>query len=843
MAAALSFSLYIMLGLIATFALVGFVLLWIVGRRKISRLETHERKRLRAIPFMGDGPIPPDRDRAPAEDTASFLVVLRLFFRAWPYIKPQVFGRWYVSGEGLSPDFADDLRGSGYSFWYAAVLATAAAIIPLITGSVALSTELPLVLLYPLIAAMVVAAWAVTLGTAGSKTTPVAVLVTAGVLANILATLVIEGIADGLYTAGVTLSLMLGWLLQVRIGKSQFQFRIRLHAHLIYYYFVDFLQRFINFVLGLVMVDLLNQTIFQAQLLSDLTMSLPILPWLAESLGYPLGAIAELSEAQRLDMIWLYVGILIGAWVLQFPLNFFKGIYMVWILQRINQDLRLALVERWHRLSLNYHSDHRVGDSIYRIYQDSAQVTAVIQRLVAVVQALMTYFTCVFLVSLLSPWIGLIAISVVIPGLLWARWAMPRMRVRSLIARATNSDLTSRIQEAFSAFRIIKANSASTRVQNLLEQDSAIAFNAAYRARSIVAFVTIIMFTIASAFLIGGEFTMAWWANQSNPTWASELMALVGVSFVVWNLAAFNWTKGEFDQASGSVRWLMRQWLQAQDLAMGLQRVFNILDIEPDIEDEAEAVPLDAIHDEIRFDRVSFNYEPGRPVLSDVSFTAKPGTVTAIVGPTGSGKTTVMSLLLRLYDPASGSITIDARNINQFQVQSLRGKVAIALQENVLFASSVRDNIRYVVPDADEDAVRDAVRVACMDDYIDGLPFGLDTILGDRGGKLSTGQRQRLSIARAVVRDTPILILDEPTAALDAATEHRVMNNLAEWGRDRVIFLITHRISTIRRADNILYLDEGHIIENGDHAALMSIEGGRYRAFVDAESSLSAIGG
>ena len=843
MAATLYSSLYVTLGLIATFALIGFVLLWIVGRRKISRLETHERKRLRAIPFMGDGPIPPDRDRAPSEDTASFLVVLRLFFRAWPYIKPQVFGRWYTSGEGLAKDFAEDLGGSGYNFSYAAVLATAAAIIPLAMGGLPLSTELPLVLLYPLIAAMVIAGWTVTLGGASSQTTSVAVLVSAGVLANILTTLVIDGMADGLYAAGVTLSLMLGWLLQVRIGESRFQFRIRLHAHLIYYYFVDFLQRFINFVLGLVMVDLLNQTIFQAQLLSDLTLSLPILPWLAESLGYPLGTIADLSEAQRLDMIWLYVAILIGAWVLQFPLNFFKGIYMVWILQRINQDLRLALVERWHRLSLNYHSDHRVGDSIYRIYQDSAQVTAVIQRLVAVVQALMTYFTCVFLVSLLSPWIGLIAISVIIPGVLWARWAMPRMRVRSLVARATNSDLTSRIQEAFNAFRIIKANSASTRVQNLLEQDSAIAFNAAYRARSIVAFVTIIMFTIASAFLIGGEFTMAWWANQSNSTWASELMALVGVSFVVWNLAAFNWTKGEFDQASGSVRWLMRQWLQAQDLAMGLQRVFNILDIEPDIEDEAEAVPLDAIHDEIRFDRVSFHYEPGRPVLSDVSFTAKPGTVTAIVGPTGSGKTTVMSLLLRLYDLTSGEITIDARPINQYQVQSLREKVAIALQENVLFASSVRDNIRYVVPDADEDAVRDAVRVACMDDYIEGLPFGLDTMLGDRGGKLSTGQRQRLSIARAVVRNTPILILDEPTAALDAATEHRVMNNLAEWGRDRVIFLITHRISTIRRADNILYLDEGHIIENGDHATLMSIEDGRYRAFVDAESNLSATGG
>ena len=843
MATVLTLSLYITLGLIATFAVVGFLLLWIVGRTKISRLETHERKRLRAIPFMGDGPIPPERDRAATEDTAGFLVVLRLFVRAWPYIRPQVFGRWYVPGKGLATELADDLAGGGYSFWYAAVLATAAAVLPFVTGSIPLTNEFPLVLLYPCVAAMVIAAWFITFRRAGSQTIPTALLVTAGVVANILATLVIEGMADGLYTAGVTLSLMLGWLLQARIDRTRLLFRMRLHAHLIYYYFVDFLQRFINFVLALVMIDLLNQTIFQAQLLNDLTMTLPILPWLAESLGYPLGALSELTVQQRLDMIWLYVAILIGAWVLQFPLNFFKGIYMVWILQRINQDLRLALVERWHRLSLNYHSDHRVGDSIYRIYQDSAQVTAVIQRLVAVVQALMTYFTCVFLVSLLSPWIGLIAISVVIPGLLWARWAMPRMRVRSLVARATNSDLTSRVQEAFSAFRIIKANSATTRVQDLLEQDSAIAFNAAYRARSIVALVTIIMFTIASAFLIGGEFTMAWWANQTSPTWASELMALVGVSFVVWNLAAFNWTKGEFDQASGSVRWLMRQWLQAQDLAMGLQRVFDILDIEPEIEDEEDAIPLESIGDEIRFDQVNFSYEPDRPVLNDVTFTARPGTVTAIVGPTGSGKTTVMSLLLRLYDPASGSISIDSRNINQYQVQSLREKIAIALQENVLFASSVRENIRYVVPDANNDAVQEAIRVACMDDYIAGLPAGLDTILGDRGGKLSAGQRQRLSIARAVVRNTPILILDEPTAALDAATEHRVMNNLAEWGRDRVIFLITHRISTIRRADNILYLDQGQIIENGDHRSLMLIENGRYRAFVEAESNLSATGG
>ena len=152
---------------------------------------------------------------------------------------------------------------------------------------------------------------------------------------------------------------------------------------------------------------------------------------------------------------------------------------------------------------------------------------------------------------------------------------------------------------------------------------------------------------------------------------------------------------------------------------------------------------------------------------------------------------------------------------------------------------SVKENIRYVSPDASDEQVKEAIRISCMADYVDALPEGIDTELGDRGGRLSTGQRQRLSIARVVVRDTAILILDEPTAALDAATEHQVMKNLTEWGQGRAIFLITHRISTIRQAGKILYLEQGKIIESGDHASLMSMEGGRYRSFVETESGLS----
>jgi ATP-binding cassette subfamily B protein len=272
---------------------------------------------------------------------------------------------------------------------------------------------------------------------------------------------------------------------------------------------------------------------------------------------------------------------------------------------------------------------------------------------------------------------------------------------------------------------------------------------------------------------------------------------------------------------------------------MGLSRVFDILDIEPDIEDEPDAKPLIKPEKEISFENINFEYESGIPVLEGVSFTAKPGTITAIIGPTGSGKTTLMSLLLRLYEPSSGLIKIDGTPLNKYLIASLREKAAIALQENVLFSLSVRDNIRYVAPEADDSTINQAIEIACMDEYVHDLPQGLDTVLSDRGGKLSTGQRQRLSIARAVVRNTPILILDEPTAALDAVTEQQVMKNLSMWGKDRVIFLITHRISTIRRADNILYLDQGKILENGTHEELMRNENGKYKAFVQAESNLT----
>ena len=270
-------------------------------------------------------------------------------------------------------------------------------------------------------------------------------------------------------------------------------------------------------------------------------------------------------------------------------------------------------------------------------------------------------------------------------------------------------------------------------------------------------------------------------------------------------------------------------------MSVGLDRSFFLLDLKPDVVDKIHAEPVPSPIENITYYGVSFGYDPDNPILKNIDLSADAGTITAIVGTTGSGKSTMMSLLLRLYDTDRGSITINGMDLRDLQIDSLRASVAIALQQNTLFATTIAENIAYATANVDRKAVELASKVSCADEFITETVNGYDTELGERGGKLSTGQRQRLSIARAVIRDTPILILDEPTASLDAETEHRVLANLADWGRKRVVFLITHRLSTIRNADQIALLEDGAIVELGSHDTLMAIPDGRYRRFINTE--------
>jgi ATP-binding cassette subfamily B protein/subfamily B ATP-binding cassette protein MsbA len=232
----------------------------------------------------------------------------------------------------------------------------------------------------------------------------------------------------------------------------------------------------------------------------------------------------------------------------------------------------------------------------------------------------------------------------------------------------------------------------------------------------------------------------------------------------------------------------------------------------------------------VRYEAVTFGYAPARPVLKDVSLEVRPGEVVAIVGPTGAGKTTLVNLLARFFDPWSGCVLVDGNDLRALRIRSLRQQVAVVLQEPFIFPLSVADNIAYGRPDATRAEIEAAAIAANADGFIRRLPDGFDTVVGERGATLSGGEKQRLSIARALLKDAPILILDEPTSALDARTEALLLDALHRLMRDRTTFVIAHRLSTIRGADRILVLDLGEIVEQGTHADLMA-RGGLYAGF------------
>ena len=804
-------------------------------------------RRSRALPFLGKGPSQREQSDTPMEEYG-FMAVVMIFARTWPFIRPYILGYWReISWQPLNLASSHDHPGttsdSDWSFKHIPPLVTITALMGPISGVLPINTSWLFDFLLLTTCCMTLLSWSLLYVKQKLYVSVSSALFVIGTIAFLFAVFVVEGVLDNIFIAllcGVTSGI---WLIQYRLDQGKLHLRIRLGSHLIYYFIGVWASTLLLLLISLFSVDVVSQSILQAKPLTPFIAGLIEESQLASSnAAVQSNANVELvllSAEQRHSLKSVYAVFLVIGWVAQLPLGFALPYYYIYIMQRVNQDLRIALLERWHRLSLRYHSKHRVGDSVYRLYQDSAQVTAVIGEITQALQILITYFTGIIFLFALDPILGLMTLAIVVGALIWGRWFSPRMRSNSLASRKANSDFTSRVQETFSSARLIKAFGTETKEQTRFEEDSIHAFNASYRTRTLMAVIGIITFTIAAGALLYGQFLTAIWAVGERQTYASILVGLVGLSFLRWNLSAYQSAQEYLGASSTSMRDLVERWTRAQDMAMGLNRVFDILDIEPDVKTNPNARVFQELQREVRFDNVSFAYEQNRPVLKNISFTVVPGTVTAIVGPTGSGKSSLMSMMSRLFDPDSGSLSIDGIDLRDLDLDSLRANVSVALQENVLFGISLRDNIRYAVPDATDEQVMEAVEVACVEEYIATLPEGLDTILSDRGGKLSTGQRQRLSIARALVKGAPVLILDEPTAALDAATEHKVLQRLTNWAKKRVVFLITHRISTIQQADNILYIDQGRLVEHGSHEDLMAVNGGLYRNFVDTEAMLS----
>jgi ATP-binding cassette subfamily B protein/subfamily B ATP-binding cassette protein MsbA len=275
----------------------------------------------------------------------------------------------------------------------------------------------------------------------------------------------------------------------------------------------------------------------------------------------------------------------------------------------------------------------------------------------------------------------------------------------------------------------------------------------------------------------------------------------------------------------GPINSILQAYGLIQGAKAGVQRVFEILEVERDLKEGPRVFPVAGARGEVAFNEVSFQYLPDQPVLKQIDLRVRPGEKVAIVGPTGAGKSTLVSLLPRFYDPQAGRVTIDGVDVRELQLKSLRRQIAMVLQPPLVFPFTMRENIAYGRPEATLEEVVSAARLACIHDFIVQLPQGYDTVVGEQGATLSEGEKQRLTIARAILRGAPILILDEPTSSVDAETEALIMAGLERLMAGRTTFIIAHRLSTVRRADLIVVLRAGRIVEQGSFAELIHRQG------------------
>ncbi len=538
-----------------------------------------------------------------------------------------------------------------------------------------------------------------------------------------------------------------------------------------------------------------------------------------------LDVVARQVVRNRLIVFALSVGAVIA------PVVVFVYVRWVRLQQRVNQAVRVQMVQRVQAMSMRFHNRAQIGDAIYRAYQDSAMVTGLLAMLVRPLLPLYSMVATVLAMLALDvrTAIAMLVTYAILGGI--AFYFGRRLRGRFRTARETNSALTSQVQETMAAIKVVKAFGTERFEQQRFERRSETAFEAAYAARMDLAVLGIITFVVAALPTVASAAYMAVWASQGKPLPTAPAVLMV----TAWTLGAYQFAIGRGATGSRAAHGVAKLWGELQNLAIGMDRAFTHVDLDPEVKDLPDAAKLPELREGVAFNGVSFGYDRDRPVLHGVDLVASAGEITALCGPTGSGKSTLVSLLLRLFDPDDGRIEIDGKDIRAVQIDSLRASVAIALQENLLFGTTIAENIRYGRPEATDAEVREAARIACALEFIEELPMGFDTPLGERGSKLSTGQRQRLSIARAILKNTPVLILDEPTASLDADTELRVLENLTAWGKGRAVLLITHRLSTVRRAHKVAYLSDGRIVESGTPAELMALPDGAYRRFVELE--------
>ena len=534
-----------------------------------------------------------------------------------------------------------------------------------------------------------------------------------------------------------------------------------------------------------------------------------VFDYLLKDVNFLPAGLAPESGDPRTWMLVAVCALILVVWILSSVAAYFGSYLSDRLAEEVAFDLRVALFKHLQRLSLTYHDEKRVGDMLVRITRDTDSLRELfgrtwIQWIIAVLTLAGT-----LLVMALVQWelalVGLLTVAALSPIQWRLRW---RIKEASKEKREREVEVSSVTQETIASLRVVKAFGREDVQQAQFDRESAGSLEAGIKIGRLEAKYVRTVDIITALATCG----VIWFgvkkvfANQLTP---GDLYLF---AHYVRSL-------------HGPLREIAKQSVRISRARVGLDRVLELKETEIGTPDSPDARPAPQLTGAIEFENVSFGYKADQPVLHDLSFTIQPGEIVALVGYTGAGKSSILNLIPRLYEPSTGRVLIDGEDVRRYHLNSLRDQISVVLQDSVLFQASVLKNIRYGRPDATRDEVISAARAARVDQFVSRLPDGYHTVIGPRGATLSGGERQRVAIARAMIRNAPILLLDEPTTGLDVESEQLVMEALELLMRGKTTILISHRLSLIERVDRLLVVDGGRIVESGTPASLRSAGG------------------